>query len=166
MSNFADVQAGILQLYARCTDAIWRKDAELFGHCFAEQGIWKIATMQMNGRADVTATFARLLAACAKVQLITGIPVLDQDENGQWFGRIQCTEIARMDDGSGAITLGVYFDRYVEEQGRWCFALRHFGMHYRGPMELPAELSGCPDYGPPPGFPAADEPTYTKRFAS
>jgi len=165
MNDFATAQAGILQLHARCTDAIWRKDAEAFGACFAQAGEWKIAGMHMKGRESVAETFGRLLGACQRVQLISSLPVLDPGEGGNWIGRVQCTEIARMMDGTSAITLGVYYDRYVEEAGRWRFAWRHWGMHYRGPFELSAEFTDCPDYGPPPGLPGADEPTFTRRFA-
>lgn len=165
MTDIAAAQSGILQLHARCVDAIWRKDAEAFGECFAVDGEWKIAGMHMKGREEVAGTFAKLLGACKRVQLLTSLPVLDPGENGEVIGRIQCTEIARMEDGTSALTLGVYFDRYVEEGGRWRFRWRHWGLHYRGPFELSADFVDCPDYGAPPGLPGVDEPTFTKRFA-
>ncbi len=155
---------GIRQLHARCADAVFRKDADAFSECFAWTGEWKIAGMHIRGRDDIRDKFSLLLSPCELVQLLTGTPVLEFSEEGV-SGRLQVTELAKMQDGSAALTIGVYFDRYVEEDGRWCFGWRHFGLHYRGPIEMPADLVPCPDFGPPPGMPGPDEPTLTRRKA-
>ncbi len=91
-----------------------------------------------------------------------GQPVLEVGQ-GVASARVQVTELAKMADGSSAMTLGVYYDRYVEEGGRWRFQWRHFSLHYRGPVDLSGALVESPDYGPPPGMPSADEPTLTRR---
>lgn len=163
MSDFVVAEAGIRQLHARIVDAIWRKDADDFAGCFAEDGEWKIAGMHMRGREVIRETFAKLLSACQKVQLITGMPLLDIG-SGTATGRVQCTELAKMGDGTSAMTLGVYFDRYVEVDGKWLFQWRHWALHYRGPTDLSADLVECPDYGSPPNLPGPDEPTFTRRF--
>ena len=162
MTELVIAEYGIRQLHARFADAVWRKDAEAYADCFAEDAEWKIATMHIRGRADIGGTFAKLLAACARVQIIAGTPLLEIGQ-GTATGRIHVTELAKMVDGSSALTLGVYYDRYVEEAGRWRFQWRHFGLHYRGPTDLSAALVECPDYGPPPGIPGPDEPTFTRR---
>jgi len=162
MTDLVIAEYGIRQLHARFADAVWRKDPEAYADCFAEDAEWKIATMHIRGRADIGGTFAKLLAACARVQIIAGTPLLEIGQ-GTATGRIQITELAKMADGSSAMTLGVYYDRYVEEAGRWRFQWRHFGLHYRGPTDLSAALVECPDYGPPPGIPGSDEPTFTRR---
>lgn len=162
MTELVIAEYGIRQLHARFADAVWRKDAEAYADCFAEDAEWKIATMHIRGRADIGGTFAKLLAACARVQIIAGTPLLEIGQ-GTATGRIHVTELAKMVDGSSALTLGVYYDRYVEEAGRWRFQWRHFGLHYRGPTDLSAALVECPDYGPPPGMPGPDEPTFTRR---
>ena len=162
MTEFVIAEYGIRQLHARFADAVWRKDAGAYADCFAEDAEWKIATMHIRGRADIGGTFAKLLAACARVQIIAGTPLLEVGQ-GTATGRIQITELAKMADGSSAMTLGVYYDRYVEEAGRWRFQWRHFGLHYRGPTDLSAALVECPDYGPPPGIHGPDEPTFTRR---
>jgi len=155
---------GIRQLHARFADAVFRKDADAFAECFALNGEWKIAGMQIRGRDEIRDKFSLLLSPCARVQLLTGTPVLEfgQDEVS---GRLQVTELAKMADGSAALTIAVYYDRYVEENGRWRFGWRHFGLHYRGPIEMPADLVPSPDYGSPPGMPGPDEPTLTRRKA-
>lgn len=161
-TEFVLADSGIRQLHARFVDAVWRKDTEAYAACFAEDAEWKIATMHIRGRADIGSTFAKLMAACARVQMIPGMPVLEIGR-GTATGRIQITEFAKMADGSSAMTLGVYYDRYVEDGDRWRFQWRHFGLHYRGPTDLSAALVECPDYGPPPGVPGPDEPTFTRR---
>lgn len=162
MTDFLLAECGIRQLHARFADAVWRKDADAFADCFAEDGEWKIAGLHLRSRAEIHGLFGKLMGICARVRLIADTPILDVG-NGAATGRVAMTELAKMNDGSSAMTLGVYFDRYVEEGGRWRFKGRHFGLYYRGPVDMSAELVECPDYGPPPNLPGADEPTYTRR---
>jgi uncharacterized protein (TIGR02246 family) len=162
MSEFPVVYAGIQHLHARCVDAAWRKDADAFANCFSQDGEWKIATMHFRGRDDVRAAFARLLGACQRVLILSSPPLIDMGPDGV-TSRTYLTEFAKMMDGSSAMTLGAYFDRYVQEDGDWRFRLRHFGLKYRGPSDLSAEIVDSPDYGPPPGMPGAEDPTFTRR---
>ena len=162
MTDFLIAECGIRQLHARFVDAVARKDAEDFGACFAEDGEWKIATMHMRGRAEVQAAFGRLLGACARVQIIASPPILEVDGDTA-IGRLYVTEITKMLDGSSAMTIGGYFDRYVEEGGRWRFRWRHFALHYRGPIDFSETLVEGPDYGRFPNMPGDDEPTITRR---
>lgn len=163
-SEFASADAGIRQLHARYTDAVWRKDAEAFADCFAEQGEWKIAALHLRGRAEIASTIARLLSGCERVLMSLGIPLLEVGA-GTATGRIPCLEFAKLKDGTSAMTIGIYYDRYLEETGTWRFRWRHFGLHYRGPADLSAPLIHSPDYGPFPGMPRPDEPTLTARRA-
>lgn len=161
MSEFIAADCAIRQLHARFADAVWRKDAEAFAQCFAEDAEWKIAGQHFRGRAEIGATIGKLLAACARVRILAATPILEVGQ-GAATGRFPMTELARMSDGSSALTLGVYHDRYVEQGQRWLFQWRHFSLHYRGPVDLSADLVDSPDYGPFPGMPGADEPTLTR----
>lgn len=162
MTDILKADFGIRQLHARFGDAVWRKDTDIIANCFAEDGEWKIAGMHLHGRAEIAETFSKLLSACERVQFIVTTPVLDADGDTV-IGRVQATELAKMADGSSALTLGVYYDRYVEVDAAWRFKWRHFSLHYRGPVDLSADFVPSPDYGPPPGVPGADEPTLTRR---
>ena len=162
MTDLWVADSGIRQLHAHFVDAARRKDARAAADCFVEDGEWKIAGLHMRGRAEIAATFDRLLGACEHVQIIPGLPVLEVGD-GTASGRIPMTEFARMLDGTFAMTLGVYYDRYVDEGARWRFRWRHFGLRYRGPADLSAPFVDSPDYGPPPGMPGPDEPTFTRR---
>lgn len=161
MTDFVVADSGIRQLHARFIDAVWRKDADAFARCFAEDAEWKIAGQHFRGRGEIGATIGKLLGACARVQIMAGTPILEVGQ-GTATGRIQMTELARMADGSSAMTLGVYYDRYLEGGDRWLFQWRHYALHYRGPVDLSADLVDSPDYGPFPGMPAPDEPTLTR----
>jgi len=162
MDKFIAADCGIRQLYARFADAVFRLDGDAFADCFSEDGVWKIAGMEIATRAVIREKFDLLLSTSAKVQIITGTPVLEVGE-GEASGRIQLTELVKLKDGGSAITIGTYFDRYVEAGGVWRFSWRHFSLHYRGPIDLSADLVDSPDYGPPPAMPALDAPTLTRR---
>lgn len=162
MTDFVAADCAIRQLHARFVDAVWRKDAQAFGECFAEHGEWKIAGLHFSGRAEIADSFARLLGACERVLVMPGPAVLDIGD-GEATGRVPMIENAKLADGSSAMTIGIYFDRYVEEGGRWLFKARHWSLHYRGPSDLSAPFVDSPDYGPPPGMPGPDEPTLTRR---
>lgn len=162
MTDLITADCGIRQLHARFVDAVFRKDADAFAQCFAENAEWKIAGMHIRGRNEIGTMFAKLLGICARVQIIAGTPVLNLEKDSV-TGRLNVTELAKMVDGTSALTLGVYYDRYVEEGGLWRFQWRHFSLFYRGPVDLSADVVPSPDYGPPPNLPAADEPTLTRR---
>jgi uncharacterized protein (TIGR02246 family) len=162
MTEFVVADSGIRQLHAHFIDAVWRQDPDDFAQCFAKDGEWKIAGKHMRGRTEIGSQFARLLSVCARVRIILGMPILSV-ERSTATGRIHVTELAKLRDGSSALTLGVYYDRYIEEGDRWRFQWRHWALHYRGPTDLSAPLVDCPEYGPHPGMPGPDEPTFTRR---
>jgi hypothetical protein len=161
-NDYVIAECGIRQLHARAIDTVWRKDAEAFAACFAEQGEWKIAGLHMRGRAEIATTFARLLGLCERVVLTAGTPLLEVSQ-GTGSGRVQCVEFAKMMDGTSAMTVGIYYDRYLEEAGEWRFKWRHWAMQYRGPIDLSAQFVKTTDYGAFPGMPGPDEPTFTRK---
>ena len=162
MSEFMIAESGIRQLHARFIDAVWRKDNEAFANCFTESAEWKIAGLHFKGRTEIGETIRKLLAPYDRILITLGLPVLDVEGNTA-TGRIHLSEQAKLSDGSSALTIGVYFDRYVLEEGNWKFNWRHFSLHYRGPNDMSAPLIESPDYGPPPAMPPADAPTLTRR---
>lgn len=161
MNDFIVAESGIRQLHARCIDAVWRQDAEVFADCFTLDGEWKVGGMHLRGREEIGSTFARLLALNDRVLIIPGIPLLEI-KGDEAVGRVQSTELAKLPDGSSVMTLGIFFDRYVQEGERWRFRWRHFSLHYRGPVDLSGSLVPSPDYGAFPGMPEWDEPTVTR----
>ena len=162
MTDFVQVECAIRQLQARCLEAIWRKDAKAYAALFARDGEWKIAGMHMRGQAEIEATFARLLGLCERVVTLTSPTLLEVDGKTA-VGRTYVTENAKMLTGAYAHTIGVYYERFVEEDGAWKYQWRHWALQYRGPSDFSDTFYDSPDYGPFPGMPAPDEPTTVKK---
>ena len=162
MTDFVRAEAAIRQLHARCNDIIWRKDAKGFADCFTADGEWKIAGQHMRGRAEIEGLFAKLLGLCDKVFTQSGAPILEVGD-GVATARTYVVENAKLMNGQTAMTIGVYHERFIEEADGWKFKWRHWSLKYRGPADLTGPFYDTPDYGPPPGAPAADEPTTTKK---
>ena len=162
MDQFVIAECGIRQLHARFGDAVWRQDADEFADCFAENGEWKIAGMHMRGRPEIADACNRLLGRCSHIHLIIGLPILEVNGSTA-IGRLSMTEFARVNDGSTAMTIGYYHDRYVETGGRWHFRSRHWSMKYRGAPDLTGAFADTPNYGLFPAFPAPDEPTFVRK---
>lgn len=152
---------GIRQLHARFADAVWRQDAAQFAACWTGDGLWKIAGMEVRGTAALEDACRKLLGRCSNIHLITGQPILGTDGDGVQ-GRLAMTEFARMHDGSTAMTIGWYHDRYVEQAGLWRFAKRHWSFKYRGAPDLTGAFIDTPNYGAFPDGPAGDEATYVR----
>jgi SnoaL-like domain len=161
MDRFVIAECGIRQLHAHFADAVWRQDAADFAACFAAEGEWKIAGMHLRGRDAIGEACGKLLGRCLRIHLLTGLPIIEV-HGATAVGRLSMTEFAKMHDGSTAMTIGWYHDRYIEEGGRWRFAHRHWSMKYRGPPDLTGAFADTPDYGSFPAMPAPDEPTYVR----
>jgi ketosteroid isomerase-like protein len=162
MTNLIAADHGIRQLHARFVDAVWRQDATEFAACWTREGLWKIAGMEVRGRAALQDACTLMLGRCKHIHLIVGLPILEADGD-EVLGRLNMTELTTMADDSSALVMGWYHDRYAEEDGRWRFKTRHWSFKYRGPPALGGEYFPTPDYGAFPGFPAADEPTYVRK---
>lgn len=162
MTDLLSADFGIRQLHARLSDAVWRQDDQAFSGCFAADGEWKIAGLAMQGREAIAEGCRNLLGRCRRIHLITSQPILELS-NGGALGRLSMTEFAIMNDGSTAMTIGYYHDRYVEEGGFWLFAARHWSVKYRGPPDLTGAFMDTPDYGSFPGRPSPDETTFVRK---
>ncbi len=161
MTDLIAADVNIRQLHARFADAVWRQDGEAFANCFARDGLWKIAGMEIAGRAKIAEACGAMLGRCSHIHIITGLPIFELVDGGA-RGRLNMTEFARMQDGSTAMTIGWYHDDYVEENGLWCFKKRHWSMKYRGPPDMTGHFADTPNYGAFPDGPAADEGTYVR----
>ncbi|MEO6248203.1 MAG: nuclear transport factor 2 family protein [Sphingomicrobium sp.] len=161
-SDFVLADCGIRQLHAQFVDAVWRQDSDAFAGCFARDGVWKIAGMEMAGRDAIAEGCVKLLGRCERIQLVTGQPILEVEDSTA-IGRLQVTEFAKKKDGSSAITFGTYYDRYRAEDGAWRFQSRHWSMAYHGPVDMSGEYIVPPDYGAFPAFPGPDEATFVRK---
>lgn len=155
MSEFAAAEAGIRQLHARYTDAVWRKDAVAFGECFAEDGEWRISGMLLKGRPEISEMIGRILADARHVLISFATPILEVDGQ-RATGRTYVTEKCSWTHRDPNISIGRYYEHFVEQDGRWLFAWRLFQILYSGPADLTGTYHDQPDFGPPPGMPPRD----------
>ncbi|MFM5930478.1 MAG: YybH family protein [Novosphingobium sp.] len=155
MQDLAATDAAVRQLYARYTDAVWRKDADSFAACFAPDAEWRISGMVMRGRDEIRETIARILGRMHRVLFTYGDPVIDRVD-GALVCRVMVNERVAWADGKTNISIGRYYERLTEAEGRLCFAWRLFELHYRGPPDLTGDWFDHADYGPPPAMPPRD----------
>lgn len=167
MTAFVEAEAGIRQLHARYTDAAWRHDYDAFADCFTEDGVWRISGLDLQGRAHIRETIERILAKMSRVLITFRTPLLEVGD-GVATGRTYIDERCAWKDGSTNISIGRYYERFKEVDGRWYFSWRLFQLHYRGPADLTGTYYlDLPDFGPPPGMPPLDElapDTSTQRW--
>jgi ketosteroid isomerase-like protein len=159
MTEYMVAESAIRQLHARYVDAVWRKDYAAFGDCFAVDAEWRIAGMVLRGRPQIMATLERLMGNFNRILMTFRTPILEVG-NGTASGRTYVSEQSGFKDGRPGTTMGIYYERFIEQDDRWRFTWRLFQLHYMGPADLTGSFFQQADFGPPPGMPNADAPTY------
>src|SRR5579859_7611840 len=159
MTNLVVAETGIRQLHARYTDAVWRHDYDAFARCFTEHGEWRISGRVFSGRARIREAIEQILSRLNRVLISFGTPILTVGGDGTVTGRTYITERVVWKNGNTNISIGRYYERFVDEGDGWRFAWRLFQLHYRGPPDLSGPFFENPDYGPPPGMPGLDANT-------
>ena len=162
MTDLMTAEFAIRQLHARYVDAVWRKDPESFGALFAADAEWKIAGMHLRGREQIKSEFAKFMRHVGRTFMIFGTPIVEIVD-GVVTSRTYVTENNKFADGRTASTIGVYYERFIQEDGRWRFHRRHWNLYYIGPPDFSASLYECKEYGPPPGMPGPDDPTTVRK---
>jgi hypothetical protein len=159
MTDFLTAEAGIRQLHARYVDAVWRKDYVAFADCWTEDAEWRIGGMALRGREAITSGFEQFMDRFDRVLFTPRPPLIELTPEGA-NTRMYITEQNRLNDGSGWTTVGIYFERLAEQQGRWRRKWALFQLQYRGPADLSGDVFAQPDYGAPPAMPPLDAPTF------
>lgn len=159
MTDFVAAEAAIRQLHARYADAVWRKDYDAFADCFVEDAEWRVGGRVMRGRAEIVANLQRLLPLCHRILMTFRTPILEVGD-GTATGRTYVTENNAFVDGSSGTSIGIYYERFVEQKDRWRFTWRLFQTQYLGPADVTGPFFENPDFGPPPQMPPLDAPTY------
>ncbi|MFV8816655.1 YybH family protein [Haliea sp. E17] len=149
----------IRQLHARYADAVWRKDLEAFGNCFTGDAEWRIGGKILRGRSAIVENLARLLPNFERVLMTFRTPLVDMDEDGDLSSRTYVTENNIFANGKPGSSIGIYYERFVEEDYQLRFKWRLFQTHYLGPADITGPLYQNPDFGPPPQMPPLDAPT-------
>lgn len=156
MTDFALAEAQIRQLYARYTDAVWRKDVDAFGDCFTEDAQWRIAGNVLQGRSQIVSMIQQVFPRYERILLNFRVPVL-QVGDGTANARTLVNELS-VREGQAFGPIGTYFDRCVQQGECWRFSWRLFQTHYAGPPDLSGQFFDNPDFGAPPAMPPLDAP--------
>jgi hypothetical protein len=162
MNELLIAEFAVRQLHARYVDALWRKDPDSFADLFAVDAEWKISGMHLRGRAEIKSTFASFMRHIDRTFMIYGTPIIDIVE-GAVTSRTHVTENNKFASGRTASTIGIYYERFVEEGSRLRFKWRHWNLWYIGPPDFTAPLYQCKEFGPPPGMPGPDDPTTVRK---
>jgi uncharacterized protein (TIGR02246 family) len=165
MDDFVATECAIRQLHARYADAVWRKDYQAFGGCFAPDAEWRIAGMVLRGRTEITQTVENLLSHFQRVLMLFQTPILDV-RDGQASARTYSLEqyfsastAAQAGGPPGGISIGTYYERYRKIDGQWLFSWRLFQLQYMGAADGSGTLFSNTDFGPPPALPDLDATT-------
>lgn len=151
-------EIGIRRLHAKCVDAVWRKDRNAFLNCFANDGEWKVASLHMRGWQEIGDGFDQLLSLNERVLMNFSSPILDF-QSAELTGRTYVSEQVKTRSGEAMSSIGIYYERFVEIDGEWCFRWRHFDFCYFGPADLSAPLYAFTERGAPPAMPTSEEVT-------
>jgi ketosteroid isomerase-like protein len=155
--EFLAAEAGIRQLQARCSDSVWRKDLAAFGDCFTQDAEWRIAGRLLQGRDACVALLESIMPQIRRVLITMQVPILEVQGDSA-TGRTYLTETNARSARPPVFPIGIYYDRFVLEDGKWRFAWHHYQSFYYGPVDLSGPFASFTDYGPPFGMPEADDP--------
>ena len=166
MSDYLTAEAGIRELHARYVDAVLRKDYVSFADCFTEDAEWRIAGRVNRGRGEIVGFLQAAMSNFHAVIMTLRPPLIDLHGTTANV-RTHVTENNGFKDGRPGSTIGTYYERLVEQGGRWRRAWALYQLHYMGPADLTGSWFEQPDYGPPPAMPPLDAvPANNSRLVS
>ena len=157
MNDFLVAEAGIRELQARYTNAVWRKDFAAFADCFAEDGEWRIAGMVLRGGGECRTFLEGIFGDLDRVRMTMQPPLL-QVNGDTAIGRTEVIEHNISKDRKRNLAIGEYYDRFVRIGDQWKFAWHYYQLYYLGPPDMSGAFYEIRDYGPPFAMPPADEP--------
>lgn len=156
MNDFVVAECMIRQLHAHYVDAVFRKDIDAFGDCFAEDCEWRIAGKVMRGRGEIVSFMSQVFPLFNRILLTMRTPAMSLDGPGKASARTYFTENSQMADGTPLAAVGSYYERFVDEGDRWRFSWRVFRTEYAGSPDFSGPFYDNPDYGAPPAMPPLD----------
>jgi uncharacterized protein (TIGR02246 family) len=158
MTDLMAAERGIRDLQARYTDAVFRQDFDAFADCFTREGEWRISGRVFKGRQEIREGISIILDKFIRVLITFRTPMVELVD-GEVVARTYIDEKCAWKNGNRNISIGRYYERFAEEDGRWRFSWRLFQLLYRGDPDLSGTFFDHPDYGPPPGMPPLDANT-------
>lgn len=128
-------ELAIRNLQARYADAVCRRDEHAWAQTWALDCLWDLGRGRVTRGRDAAVALWR--SAIAQYPWVAQLPAsglieqVDGEARGSWY----VLELNHRADGTGAMHLGRYRDKYVRDGDSWLFGERRFEMVYRGSMD-------------------------------
>jgi len=145
----ADDVLAIHRVVADYADAVCRRDADAFAATWTEDCRWFLSGGRASeGREATLALWREAIERYPWVaQVVTGCRVELEEGTTTASAGTYILELNRLLDGSGALHLGHYADRFRKVDGRWLIAERRLHLLYRGPL-APGDVVPFPGSAP------------------
>jgi len=113
-----------------------RVDSEIWGGTWAEEGSWKLPSMDepVKGKSNVVAAFMEKMELVAFMSMIS-FPADLRVDGDEARGRAYCQEWIVPKVGGPRLVVGCFEDAYVKRNGRWYFLSRVYDV--LGAEEIP-----------------------------
>lgn len=120
-------QIAIRALNECYADAVFRRDAQAWGLCWAEAANWHLMGSTFTGRAAIVAAWEKAMAGFpfAAFFVQQGALLIEPDSA---TGTVYTHEVLENLQGELLRPVGRYDDRYIKQAGRWLFAERRYTM--------------------------------------
>lgn len=120
-------QIAVRALIDRYSDAVFRRDADDWGACWAEDARWALMGAEVSGRAAIVAMWTQAMEAFSFVAFFAQPGAIEIDGD-QATGRVYTHELLETADGALSRPVGQYLDRYIRTEGGWLFAERRYSI--------------------------------------
>lgn len=112
---------------------MFRRDAEDWAATWAEDGVWELLGMRIEGRPAIRAAWEQAMQGFAFVGFFVQPGVLELDGD-RGFGRVFTSELLVEPGGAKRLSVGRYDDDYVRTAAGWRFAARRFSILQETPL--------------------------------
>ena len=120
-------QIAIRALIDSYSDAVFRRDADDWGACWAEDARWALMGTEVSGRAAIVAMWVQAMDAFGFVAFFAQPGAIEIDGDHA-TGRVYTHELLESADGTLSRPIGQYLDRYVRTDRGWRFAERRYSI--------------------------------------
>lgn len=126
MSETED-RSAIRALIEHYADAVFRRDADAWAVTWAEDAVWELLGLRIEGRQAIRAAWEQAMQGFAFVGFFVqpGVLTLHGDRA---TGRVFTNEVLIAADGGRRLSVGRYDDDYVRTGSGWRFAARRFSI--------------------------------------
>ena len=123
----AEDQLAIRNLHDAYADAVFQRDAQLWGDNWAADARWDLMGTSVAGRDAIVALWVQAMAGFQFVGFFSQVGRLEI-AGDQATGRVFTHEVLELGDGTISRPVGRYDDNYIKVDGRWLFKARRYSL--------------------------------------